>query len=56
MLRLRWLKRPKTVPIKRNLHEKINYLKPHILSLSINPLNLVVLPGLFKYVGPFTGR
>ena len=34
MLKLQWLKRPKAVPKKRNLEEKINDSKPHISSLS----------------------
>ena len=29
-LKLHWLKRPKAVPKKRNLDQKINYSKPHI--------------------------
>ena len=28
-LKLQWLKRPKTVPRKRNLDQKINDSKPH---------------------------
>ena len=38
ILKLRWLKGPKAVPIKQNLYEKINDLKSHIWSLSNNPL------------------
>ena len=33
-LKLHWLKRPETVPQKRNLEQKINYSKPHIWNLS----------------------
>ena len=32
-LKLRWLKRPETVPKKQNLDPKINDSKPHIASL-----------------------
>ena len=34
--KLHWLRRPKTVPIKRNLYQKISNLKPHIWNLSMN--------------------
>ena len=35
-LKLHWLKRTKTVLKKRNFDQKINDIKPHIWSLSIN--------------------
>ena len=36
ILKLHWLKRPKTVPKKRNLDQKVNDSEPCIWSLSIN--------------------
>ena len=36
MLKLHLLTRPKTVPKKQNLDQKINYSKPNIWSLSFN--------------------
>ena len=36
ILKLHWLKHPKTVPKKRNLDQKVNDSKRHIWSLSLN--------------------
>ena len=43
-----WVKRPKTIPKKRNLDQEINYSKPHIWSLSHCTKNEVSIKDFFS--------